>query len=136
MSGDILPETFSQSHVHFRVRKNVVQLIRTTYDERKKKGCNTVVGTVRLARPELSAELRRALKPDEVAAFETWLQTQRQTDALREELAARTLAESMARAERWFTREGGSVAARAAAADILLQWQALRRALEKKGLLD
>jgi hypothetical protein len=53
--------------MHFRVRKNVIQLIRVTYDAGKKKGVNTVVGSVRLNRPELSAELQLALTPAEVA---------------------------------------------------------------------
>ena len=122
--------------MHFRVRKNVVQLIRTTYDKSRKKGNNAIIGTVRLAKPELSAELRRELKAEEIAAFDAWVKTQRHTDALREELAALTLAETVARAERWFEREGDSVAARAAVAEVVLQWQTLRRLLARKGLLD
>ncbi|OGA47269.1 MAG: hypothetical protein A3G24_09140 [Betaproteobacteria bacterium RIFCSPLOWO2_12_FULL_62_13] len=122
--------------MHFRVRKNVVQLIRTTYDKSRKKGNNAIIGTVRLAKPELSAELRRELKAEEIAAFDAWMKTQRHTDALREELAALTLAETVARAERWFEREGDSVAARAAVAEVVLQWQTLRRLLARKGLLD
>ncbi len=32
--------------MHFRVRKNVIQLIRIDYDARKKRGVNRIVGTV------------------------------------------------------------------------------------------
>lgn len=122
--------------MHFRVRKNVIQLIRTTYDEARKKGNNAIIGTVKLAQPELTAELRAALTADEIAAFESWVKTQRRGDALREELAALTAADTMAQAEKWFEREGDSVAARSAARDILIHWQSLRRLFTKNGLLD
>ena len=122
--------------MHFRVRKNVIQLIRTTYDESRKRGNNAIIGTVKLARPELSGELRAALTAGEVAGFETWLKTQRRTEELREELAALTVAEAMHHAGRWFEREGDSPTARAAAQDILSHWQALRRLFARNGLLD
>lgn len=122
--------------MHFRLRKNVIQLIRTTYDESKKKGSGTVIGTVALAKPQLSDELRGKLTEEEVAAFEIWAKTQYRTDMLREEIAALTLAETMLKAERWFEREGGSDAARTVAADIVFNWQALRRVLAKNSLLD
>ena len=122
--------------MHFRVRKNVIQLIRITYDAGKKKGVNTVVGSVRLNRPELSAELQLALTPDEVAGFSAWLNTRHRADVLREELAALTLVETLTSAERWFEREGDSEVARAAATDIVTQWQSLRRQMAKSGLLS
>jgi hypothetical protein len=122
--------------MHFRVRKNVIQLIRTTYDGARKKGNSAIIGRVQLARPELTAELRASLTDGEVASFETWLKTQRRSETLREELAALTVAETMNHAQRWFEREGDSPAARAAAQDILSHWQALRRLFARKGLLD
>jgi len=122
--------------MHFRVRKNVIQLIRTTYDGSKKRGNNAIIGTVKLVSPELSDELRGALTAAEITDFETWLKTHRRSDALREELAALTAAETMAQAEKWFEREGDSVAARNAARDIIFHWQSLRRLFSKNGLLD
>jgi hypothetical protein len=122
--------------VHFRVRKNVIQLVRIVYDESKKKGVTSVVGTVRLEKPELSPELRQALTQEEIASFDTWVKAQHRTEMLREELAALTLPEAMARAQRWFEREQDSAAARALAPDIVAHWQALRRVLVKKGFLD
>jgi hypothetical protein len=121
--------------MHFRVRKNVIQLIRIAYDADKKKGVNTVVGSVKLARPELTDELRRSLSPEEVAEFEAWVGTHHRAETLRDELAALTLADTMTRAERWFRRKGGSHAAQATAAEVVGQWQSLRRTLVKNGLL-
>ncbi|MGZ8136390.1 MAG: hypothetical protein ACXW1W_04715 [Methylococcaceae bacterium] len=122
--------------MHFRVRKNVIQLIRTVYDDSKKKGVNTIIGTVRLSNPELSDELRLKLSQEEIIAFETWVKTQHRTEALRTELAALTLAESMSQAAKWFEREGDSVAAQEAAKEIVFHWHSMRRLFVKMGLLD
>lgn len=122
--------------MHFRLRKNVIQLIRTTYNESKKKGDNVIVGTVKLSKPQLSDELRQKMTAEERAAFEMWITTQHRTEMLRAELAALTLAETMMLAEAWFEREGQSVAARMAATDIMSVWQGLRRVLAKKTLVD
>ncbi len=122
--------------MHFRIRKNVVQLIRVRYDAGRKKGVNTVVGTVKLVNPVLTNELQAALTPAELAEFRAWLSSQHRSELLREELTALTLAEAMARATRWFEREGDTQAARIAASEIVVQWQALRRRLAKAGLLD
>lgn len=122
--------------MHFRVRKNVIQLVRSTYDASLKRGVATVVGTVGLHRPALSDELRAALTAEEAAEFELWLQTQRRADALREELAALSLSQSMLQASKWFAQAGGTPTARTMAAEIVFQWQSLRRELVAQGLLD
>ncbi len=122
--------------MHFRIRKNVIQLIRTTYDESKKKGNSAIIGTVPMAKPQLSEELCRKLTVEEVSAFEVWARTQYRKDMLHEEIAALTLAETILTAEKWFRREGNSDAARAVADDIVFNWQALRRVLAKNNLLD
>jgi hypothetical protein len=122
--------------MHFRLRKNVIQLIRTTYDESKKKGNNTIIGTVLLSKPTLSDELRLKLTEEEISAFNLWLNTQHRTDRLREEIAALTLAETMSLAEKWFERENNSSTAHIAVRDIVSNWQSLRKILANKGLLD
>ena len=122
--------------MHFRVRKNIIQLIRVAYDPSKKKGVNTVVGSVRLGKPDLPAELQLVLTPAEVAEFNAWLNTRHRADILRDELAALTLVETLANAERWFEREGDSNVARTVATDIFAQWQSLRRQMTKSGLLS
>ncbi|MDQ9172262.1 hypothetical protein Q8A64_17770 [Oxalobacteraceae bacterium R-40] len=118
------------------MRKNVIQLIRITYDSDKKKGVNSVVGTVKLVKPHLSGELQKSLTPEEIEQFEAWLKTRHRADNLRDELAALTLAESMLAAERWFESEGDSDAARQVAAGYVAQWQSLRKVMVKNGLLD
>jgi hypothetical protein len=122
--------------MHFRIRKNVIQLIRTTYDGSKKKGTNDIIGSVSLSKPEISEELRSKLTEAETAAFQAWLDTQHKTKMLREEIAALSLADTLALAEKWFERENPSTASQLAAQDATLQWQSLRKVFAKKGLLD
>jgi hypothetical protein len=122
--------------MHFRVRKNVIQLVRTTYNDSKKKGDTTIVGSVRLAKPELSDELRGLLTAEEIQAFEYWLLTQHRTEVLQEELAALTLMDTMQQATKWFEREGDSQLAHTTASNVLSSWQALRKVLIKNQLLD
>lgn len=122
--------------MHFRIRKNVIQLIRTTYDDNKKKGINSIIGTVPLSKPELSDASRMQLTKEEISAFDTWINTQHRTSMLREEIAALTLAETMALAEKWFERDSDSRTTHIVVHDIVSHWQSLRRTLTKKGLLE
>jgi len=122
--------------MHFRVRKNVIQLIRIRYDPEKKRGTNAIVGTVRLADPVLSEADKALLTAEEVDEFEGWLLQYRRVEELKQELAALTLSEAIANAQLWFERQEGGEACRSVANDIFLQWQSLRRLLSKKGLLE
>ena len=122
--------------MHFRVRKNVIQLIRTTYNDNKKRGETAIIGTVPLAKPELTDELRSLLTTEEIEGFEYWRHTQHRKEALQEELAALTLTETLQKATKWFEREGDSQVAHATASEIISSWQALRKTLIKNCLLD
>lgn len=122
--------------MHFRVRKNVIQLIRVTYSPGKKAGVHEVVGKLPLSKPELTPELRALMDAAEVEQFEQWLHAQHHVTQLRDDLAALTLPEAMQAAERWLEREGNSPSAQRLAGELLMQWQSLRKALMKHGLLD
>ena len=121
--------------MHFRVRKNIVQLVRTAYDATEKKPKATVVGRMPLDQPEITDELRSLLTPSEVVEAQDWISGQHRVAMLREELAALSLAENLELADRWFARQGDSQAAAAAAASTLAAWQSLRRTLKARGLL-
>jgi hypothetical protein len=121
--------------MHFRIRKNVVQLVRTTYDPTDKKPKAAVVGRIPLGNPEVTESLRGALTPEEAVELEDWIAGQHRVAMLREELAALSLADQMDMAERWFARQGDSRAATAAAAEMLPAYQRLRKTLKSKGLL-
>jgi hypothetical protein len=121
--------------MHFRLRKNVVQLVRTSYNPLTKKPRTKVVGSMQLKQPELSKELKSKLTEDEIAEVEEWINGQFRTNSLKEELAALTLAESIATANRWLSRNADNPAAAAIALQVLPEFKALRKILRTRGLL-
>ena len=121
--------------MHFRLRKNVVQLIRTSYDPAKKKPRAAVVGRMPLSQPKLSPELKRKLTEAEIAEAEEWIGGQYRLHSLREELAALTLPESITLANRWLSRNADKPAAAALIPQLLPALQSLRKMLRKQGLL-
>ena len=121
--------------MHFRLRKNVVQLVRTSYDPDRKKAKTTVVGRMPLSQPKLSPELKSKLTEAEIAETEAWIDGQYRMNSLKEELAARTLPESISAAHRWFSRNADDPAAAAIIPQLLPALQALRKMLRRQGLL-
>ncbi|MGR8936052.1 MAG: hypothetical protein ACU837_16990 [Gammaproteobacteria bacterium] len=121
--------------MHFRTRKNVVQLVRTIYDQANKKPKAVVVGSIPLDNPVISDELRKKLTGEEIAAAETWINYYHRAALLRDELAALTLAETLRSANRWFARQGESEQACIAVAEMLPELQALRKTLKSSHLL-
>lgn len=122
--------------MHFRVRKNVIQLIRTNYDAGKKRAVSSTIGSVKLATPVLTDTLRQQLTADEIIEFESWIESHHRVNALREELAALSLPETLSLAEKWFAQENDSAAARRVATEVLFHWQSLRKLFSRNGLLD
>jgi hypothetical protein len=136
-TGNILPKLQQETPVHFRIRKNIIQLIRITYDDAKKKGINTIVGSVPVITPVLSDSLQASLTAEELLAFEQWVCTRHRAIMLSEEIAALSLAENMLTAEQWFGRDTeDTMAMKVLAKDLMVRWQSLRRVLIKKGLLE
>ncbi len=121
--------------MHFRLRKTVVQLIRTLYDPATKKPRTEVVGRMPLKQPKLSAELTSKLTEEEIAEAEEWIDGKYRTNSLKEELAALTLPESISAANRWFSRNADNPAAAAIALQLLPAFKVLRKMLRRKGLL-
>ncbi len=122
--------------MHFRLRKNVVQLVRTMYNPETKKPRTVVIGRMPLKQPKLSPELQSKLTEDEIAEAEKWIDGQFRVNSLKEELAALTLPESISAAHRWFSRNADNPAAAAIVPQLLPALQALRKVLRRKGLLD
>ncbi len=122
--------------MHFRLRKNVVQLIRTSYDPDTKKPRTEVVGRMLLRDPKLSPELKSKLTEAEIAEAEEWIDGQYRMNSLKDELAALTLPESISAAHRWFSRNADNPAAAAIIPQLLPVLRALRKMLRNQGLLD
>lgn len=121
--------------MHFRLRKNVVQLVRTLYNPDTKKPKTVVVGRMLLKQPNVSPELRSKLTEDEIAETEEWIEGEFRMNSLKEELAALTLSESISAANNWFSRNTDKPAATAIALQLLPAFKTLRKTLRGKGLL-
>lgn len=121
--------------MHFRLRKNIVQLVRTSYDRATKKPRATVIGRMPLRQPALTPELKRKLTETEIAEVEAWIEGHHRMNSLKEELAALTLPESISLANLWFARNADNPAAAAIIPQLLPALQSLRKTLRKEGLL-
>lgn len=134
--GNILPETLNdQGAMHFRIRKQVVQLVRMNYDAAVKRGRAEVVGSVKLSDPILPEELRHLLTAQEVDEFDQWVATQYRSHQLKQELAALSLAEQIDLAKQWFEAEGNSATAKIVADETQRSWKALRKKLMRLDIL-
>ena len=122
--------------MHFRFRKYVVQLVRTSYNPVTKRPRSEVVGRMRLKQPELTPELREKLTDNEIDEVEDWIEGQHRMNSLKEELAALTLPESIATANRWFSLNADHPAAIAVVPQLLTELQSLRKTLRKFDLLE
>lgn len=68
--------------MHFRMRENVVQLIRTTYDPDTKRGKPQLLGTVPRRTMALSEQMAAKLTTEEAAEFEAFARNYRNSIAL------------------------------------------------------
>jgi len=118
--------------MHFRVRKNVVQLVRTSYLEGEKRPEAKVVGSMSLANPQITEELQRALTPAELGETQQWIEQQHRLITLKEELAAMQLAENMDMAKRWLKREKQSAAALRIGGEVRDSMNSLRNILKSQ----
>lgn len=116
--------------MHFRIRKNVVQLVRTEYNPETQRPKTTIVGKMSLSNPVVTEELKRLLSSEELAETNTWIKHNNRIALLREEMAALTLADTLSLANRWFKRQGDSEAAIAAAAELGHELNAIRKTLK------
>ncbi len=117
--------------MHFRTRKNVIQFVRTIYEQEAKKPKAIVIGSIPLGKAVIGEELRAKLSEEEIIQAEIWIKQQHHTTLLKEELSALTLADTLTLANNWFTRQGDTEAAHIAAGDILPALQQLRKTLSK-----
>lgn len=122
--------------MHFRVRKNVVQLVRTNYERASGRPRAEVVGRVPLSEPALGSELVALLTADELREFDAWVAIQHRSMRAREEYAALTLAETLELAERWFARAEETPLAVSLANQLAPQWKSLKRTLKARGFSE
>jgi len=122
--------------MHFRFRKNIVQVVRTTYDPATKRPRTEIVGRLLRSDPKADPELMLACTPAEVEEVHRWIGSHMKTEAVAAEHAARSLAGQMAKAGDWFAATDDLDAARILAAELHQQWSKLRSQLRRRRLLE
>jgi len=121
--------------MQFRERRRVIQVIRTVYDPRIKRGRSEVVGCVDRDSPQLDDALRAACTAEESAEIESYiaiLKDERSRQAAAE--AASGLPARMRQAEAWLRQADGIQDVGPLAAEIWTAWEDLSKALHKAGV--
>jgi hypothetical protein len=122
--------------MHFRFRKNIVQVVRTTYDPATKKPRAEIVGRFLRSDAEPAAEALAECTPAEVEEVQRWIASNMKANAVAVEHAARSLSGQIGKAAEWFGTTDDLDSARLLAVEVLQQWAQLRSQLRRRGLLD
>jgi hypothetical protein len=122
--------------MHFRTRNNIIQVIRTTYDADTKKGKSVIVARMSAINPRINDAMIESLSSSELQEVEQWLEGQARLDGLKNELAAKTLNETINKAAKWLASTSNKEEGRALYTEINQAMVKLRRAVNKSGLLE
>ncbi len=79
--------------MHFRIRSNGIQLIRTTYDADSKRGKSEVVGGVQRRSMKLSDQVAAKLTEEEKQQFDAFAESYRNSVALQAKVYAYQIAD-------------------------------------------
>jgi hypothetical protein len=121
--------------MQFRERRRVIQVIRTVYDPRIKRGRSEVVGNIDRDAPLLDDALRAACSDAETAEVEAYiaiLKDEQSRQAAAE--AAAALPAQMRLSEGWLRLADGKEDVGPLAAEIWTAWEDLSKALHKAGV--
>lgn len=122
--------------MQFRERRRVIQVIRTIYDPKLKRGRSEVVGKIDKADPAITDKLHKACTPEEIEEIAAWLYTRGESLKTADVRgSAITLAERMRQAAEYFASHRDHEAEAEACADaIWLAWDELKKAMRQAGL--
>lgn len=122
--------------MHFRTRNNVIQVIRTTYDADSKKGKSQIVARMPAANPEINDAMIESLSSSELQEVEQWLESQARLNSMQNELAAKTLSETINNATKWFAATSNKEEAQTVYAEINKAMRGLKKAIIQAGSLE
>jgi hypothetical protein len=120
--------------MHFRFRGNNIQVVKSQKTESGGKAKSTPMGSINKATLAISGKLRKNCTPAELQEIEAWVKRYQAIDIVKREHAALTLPEQIAAAAQWF-EQASADEARQVADDIMSTTVALRRVLNRRGLL-
>ena len=118
--------------MHFRVRGNNVQVVKTVVDKKTLKSKSVPAGSVNLNTGVLSDELLAALSEKEVHEVRRWIEGRQKMAKLRQEVEAHLLEERIYETINWM--KTAPPAAADLVAESLRAMSAFRRAAIKLGL--
>lgn len=122
--------------MHFRTRNKIIQVIRTTYDADSKKGKNEIVARMPAANPQINDAMIESLSSSELQEVEQWLEGRTRLDSMQNELAARSLNETINKAAKWFAATSNKEEAQTVYAGINQAMRGLKKAVAQAGSLD
>jgi hypothetical protein len=120
--------------MHFRFRGNNIQVVKTRPDPETGKQKSVPLGSINRATLAISDSLRKHCSHEELQEIENWVKRYQAVDELKLRHAALTLPEQTAMAIQWL-ETAGEAEARELADDLISTTAALRRVLNKRGLL-
>ncbi|OGA74831.1 MAG: hypothetical protein A3G81_16920 [Betaproteobacteria bacterium RIFCSPLOWO2_12_FULL_65_14] len=120
--------------MHYRFRGNNIQVVKSQPDPATGKAKSVPLGSINRATLMISDKLRENCSPGELKEIEGWVKRYRKVYELKRRHAALTLPEQIESAIDWF-EEASPEEARQVAEDVLEASLALRRALNRRGLL-
>ncbi len=120
--------------MHFRFRGNNIQVVKSQKTGPDGKAKSVPMGSINRATLAVSDKLRKSCTPAELEEIAAWVQRYQAVDVVKRMHAALTLAEQMSAAAEWF-EQASPDEARQVADDIMSNTAALRRVLNRRGLL-
>ena len=87
--------------MHFRVRGNNLQIVKTVVDAATKKTISKPIGSANLLRGELTEQARAALTEEEIQEVTSWIARHKEQSAKRRELEFQSIAATLVAVAEW-----------------------------------
>lgn len=120
--------------MHFRVRGNNVQVVKTVVDKKTLRSKSVPVGSANIGTGVLSEQLLSALTDEEIGEVRRWIESRQKTLKLRREVEARLLDQHIYDAIQW-VKEAPAPVAREVVKEALTAMRSFQRTVVKLGLV-
>ena len=117
--------------MHFRLRGNNVQIVKSLPDEATGKEKTRPVASANLGTGEIKEKAPATLAPEETLAVKAWLVRHQTIQAQKREIEYRTLADTLSRVAGW-VRDADQAVVEEHAEEVTLALRGLRRAIDRR----
>jgi hypothetical protein len=117
--------------MHFRLRGNNVQIVKTLPEEGTGRAKSQPIGSVSLATGEINEKAAAALTPEETQEVKAWVARHQAIQAQKREIEYRTLAETLTRMAGW-VRDADRAVLEEHAEEVIQALRVLRRAIDRR----